>query len=139
MEVLERRLIEVVPEFEFLVMPDGALDCGARALTYPNEHIIAVEESVYHGALDGRGMDRVTLAHEIGHLFMHPAVPFTKQFSPVPMKTYESSEWQGDVFGGELLAPIRLISGKDVFEIAEEFGVSFAAARAQMNALRKIA
>lgn len=137
MDVLEKRIQELIPDFELHIEPDGSLEGKARALTFPNEHIIMVEESVYLGALAGCGMDRTTLAHELGHLFMHPAVSFAKQFESTSVKTYENSEWQSDVFGGELLAPIRLISRKTIFEVEEEFGVSFAAARAQLKALSK--
>lgn len=106
-------------------------------MTYPDQKVMLIANSVYEGAVDGVGKDRMTIAHEIGHLLLHQAVSFAKQYENDPIKTYENSEWQADVFAGELLAPIRLIGGKGLLEIAEDFGVSPSAANAQLNALKK--
>jgi len=139
MPFLEHFLYELIPGFSWDVRDDGSLDEKARALTLPEKKIILIEDSVYNGAVRGIGKDRMTVAHEIGHLLLHQSVPYAKKYDLNPIKTYESSEWQADVFAGELLAPICLISGKGIIEIAEDFGVSPSAAKAQLNALKRFA
>ena len=39
--------------------------------TFPDEHIIRIREDVYLGAVNGCGRDGMTIAHEVGHLFLH--------------------------------------------------------------------
>jgi len=43
MDVLEKHLQELIPDFELHIEPDGRLEGKARALTFPNDHIIMVE------------------------------------------------------------------------------------------------
>ncbi len=137
MPMFELELCKLIPGFFWDIRDDGSLEDTARALTCPESKTILIENSVYEGAVKGVGKDRMTIAHEIGHLLLHQSTPYAKKYDPNPIKVYENSEWQADVFAGELLAPIRLIHGKGVMEIAEDFGVSPSAAKAQLRALRK--
>ena len=138
MEFLEYRLPELFPDFCYEVRENGTLKDGARAITYPDKHIILIENSVYDGACQGIGKDRMTISHEVGHLILHTGVSLAKNYEKVDMKIYEDSEWQADVFAGELLAPIRLIKGMCPEEVAEKFQISYYAANAQLRALDKI-
>ena len=80
----------------------------------------------------------MTISHEIGHLILHTGVPLAKNYEKVDIKVYENSEWQADVFAGELLAPIRLIRDMRPEEVADKFQISYYAANAQLKALDKI-
>ncbi|MBQ7562048.1 MAG: ImmA/IrrE family metallo-endopeptidase [Synergistaceae bacterium] len=135
MDFLEHKLSMIIPDFDYEIVEDGTLK--ARAITYPDQKLIQIEEAVYNGACDHVGKDRMTISHEIGHLIMHHGVPMAKNYEQVSMKIYEDSEWQADVFAGELLAPIKLIKGMMIEDIAYECKVSYKAANAQFRALYK--
>ncbi len=105
--------------------------------TYPSRNLIRIREDVYLGAVAGRGRDRLTIAHEIGHLLLHEddAIALCRLDPGQKLKTYEDPEWQANAFGGELLASSYLIKGMSEAEVRLRCGVSSAAARCQLNAL----
>ena len=137
MTFLENTLPKLCTEFKYEIVENGTLNGGARAITYPAQLHILIEESVYDGACDGVGKDRMTIAHEVGHLFMHTGLPLAKHYEQVPVKIFENSEWQADVFAGELLAPTRLIEGMFPEQIADKFQISRKAAQTQFRAFDK--
>ncbi len=139
MEFFEHGLQELDPQFYYDIREDGSLEGGARALTYPDKHLILVEASVYDGACKGIGKDRMTIAHEVGHMVLHPGVPLARNYNICDLKLFENSEWQADVFAGELLAPIRLIGNMTAIQIIDECKVSRKAAEVQRDkALKKL-
>lgn len=137
MRFLENTIPTFFSDFDYRILDNGALKDGARAITYPDQHLILIEEAVYDGACDGIGRDRMTVSHEVGHLFLHAGVSLAKNYEQVPVRVYEDSEWQADVFAGELLAPMRLIRGMWPEQIADECQISWRAAQAQFRALNK--
>lgn len=137
MSFLENTIPEFCPKFNYDIRENGSLDGCARAITYPDKFCILIEEGVYNGACEGVGKDRMTIAHEVGHLFMHTGVPLAKNYERIPVKIFENSEWQADVFAGELLAPARLIKGMFPEQIANTCLISRKAAQAQIRALSK--
>lgn len=102
--------------------------------TVPAENRIYISENVYIGAYNGNGRDRFTIAHEVGHYFMHDerSIVFGKSNGPMPL--YRDSEWQADVFAGELLAPSYLIKRMRIDEIHKGCAVSMACAEVQLRA-----
>lgn len=103
-----------------------------------------INEDVYEGACDGDNFSRFTLAHELGHYFLHSnqALALTRmQIGPgsASHKAFEDSEWQANTFAGELLVDSRLVSQHcDCPEdISEVFGVSSQTASIQWKGLRK--
>lgn len=104
--------------------------------TYPSKNLIRIREDVYLGAVEGKGRDRLTIAHEIGHLFLHEddAIALCRLDPGQKLKPYEDPEWQANAFGGELLAPSYLIKGMSETQVQSECGVSSAAARCQLKA-----
>ena len=137
MDFLEHKLATFIPGFCYDVREDGTLKDGARALTLPDRHLVLIEASVYDGACTGLGKDRMTISHEIGHIFLHEGVSLPKKYDTIEPQIYEDAEWQADVFAGELLAPIRLIYGMSSGKVSAVFQVSQKAAEAQLRALNK--
>lgn len=75
MEVIEFALPQLIPDFEFHI--GGMKEMGeTHGLTYPQEHLLILREDIYEGALNGVGRDRMTAAHELGHLLMHRNIAF---------------------------------------------------------------
>lgn len=109
--------------FEYDIVPDNELDCEARA--FPNSNRILIRESVYDGAYYGNPRDLFTIAHEIGHMFLHreDTISFARSKGK-ELKSYENPEWQANTFAGELLAPIHLIKNLSIDEISQKCKVS---------------
>ena len=104
----------------------------AYAITYPNEKLLKIRESVYVGAVKENPRDRFTLAHELGHIILHPIervgdLKLARINDSIPI--YRNPEWQANTFAGELLAPSRLITGMDEKEISEKCKISLQAAK----------
>lgn len=133
---VENVLPELIPEFVFDICTSEEMG-DLHGETIPSKCTIRLREDVYIGACKGKGRDRFTLAHELGHLLMHDesSIVFCKLESKGKIPTYRNPEWQADVFGGELLAPSYLISNMTKKEIREECIVSGRCAKRQLQAI----
>lgn len=98
-------------------------------------HTIKIREDVYERAVRGEGRDRMTIAHEFGHLFMHSDAP--KALARGKVAVWKDPEWQASAFAGEFLVPFYLVKGMNVYEIAEKCGVSVQAANYQLSQYQK--
>lgn len=100
----------------------------AHGETLPEVPAIRIRLDVYQGAVEGRGRDRMTLAHELGHLLLHRGQPLQRVLPGQKLKPYRDPEWQADVFAAELLMPYTLASL--VTEASELQGLCDVSARA---------
>ncbi len=100
--------------------------------TYPSLKKIRIRNDVYDRACDGYGRDRLTIAHEIAHCFLHRGdkVSFARMEN-VP--AYMNPEWQANAFAGEVLAPYKCVKDMDISAISEHYGVSKQAAIIQKS------
>lgn len=133
---LENILPFLIPDFQ-VEYPTIAEMGNLHGETYPSKNLIRIREDIYLGAVAGKGRDRLTIAHEIGHLFLHEddAIALCRLEPGQKLKPYEDPEWQADAFGGELLAPSYLIKGMNETEVQARCGVSAAAAHCQLRTL----
>ena len=94
---------------------------------------VCIKQSVYEGACNGNGRDRMTIAHEIGHFLLHSLYEFKleRNFDGKKAKVCQDIEWQAKCFAGELLIPTHLMKGCSIKEIMKECGVSHCAAEYQ--------
>lgn len=139
MEVIEFALPQFLSDFEFHVASEKEMG-QTHGLTFPQNSTIILREDVYEGALSGNGRDRMTVAHEIGHLLLHKDIAFARSEPDVQIAAFESSEWQAKCFSGELLVPHHLASvwgHMSVEDIASECGVSCHAADYQKSCMKK--
>ena len=60
----------MIQGYQFEVVPVEEMG-NKHGETYPSKNLIRIREDVYIGAADGKPRDRMTVAHEIGHLFLH--------------------------------------------------------------------
>lgn len=130
---LENTLPQIITGFTLSIGTKEEMgEC--HGLTFPGKNEIRLREDVYMGAIEGKGRDRLTAAHELGHLLIHSKenVAFarteTKKIPP-----YMNPEWQADAFGGELLIPYDLTQNLTVEQITEYCGVSKRAAECQYS------
>jgi hypothetical protein len=109
-----------------------------HGLTFPERQEIRLRRDVYDGAYQGRGRDRFTLAHELGHLLLHsrPGLPRTLRDAS-QVEVFRSSEWQANTFAGSLLMPYEFLrSTPNLGAIAEACGVTIDAASTHTRLLR---
>lgn len=138
MEFMELLIPKLYEDFELQICPPAEMK-DIHGLTYPEKHVICLREDVYNGACSGLGRDRFTVAHELGHYFLHApermALAKFRGIGDVPI--YMNPEWQADTFAGELLVPSYLMSHSTAEEIVANCGVSRAAAICQIGKMKK--
>ena len=127
-KVFEYILTQIGVEFE--VVPKHEM--GAKhGETIPSENRIRIREDVYERACNGYGRDRLTMAHELGHLLLHrvETITFAREDGDIP--PYKDPEWQANAFAGELLAPYEYIKDMSIIDIASHYGITEKAASIQ--------
>lgn len=135
LEFVEHVIPRLNEDFTFLVVsPEELKDC--YGVTDINDNTIKVREDVYNRAVAGNERDLFTIAHEIGHLFLHSNQKVELARGESSMKIYESTEWQANTFAAALLMPADKIKSTDTkFTLARRFGVSLQAAELRLNKL----
>jgi putative toxin-antitoxin system, toxin component len=123
-------------KFEIIADNDPILQ-DAWAITTPHERTIRIKESVYNNACNGEPQSRFTIAHELGHLFLHHKFDetFAREKAYGYIETWRDSEWQADTFAAEILMPKDLVRGLTIEEICKNCGVSHSAAETRLRKL----
>lgn len=129
----------VFPSFSYEIVEDNYFPKNTHADTDVINQHIRIKQSVYDGAANGNGRDRMTIAHEVGHYFMicFCGFKFQRNFKREHIPAYRSPEWQAKCFAGELLIDSRLTQNLNPYEISEECGVSISAAFYQHDIMHK--
>ncbi len=127
----------IFPAFTYDIVEENELPLGAHADMNIVNQMMRIKRSVYVRACDGKGRDRMTIAHELGHFFTLCVAGFKLQrnFSGQEPKPFEDPEWQANCFAGELLMAAHLIKGMDASEVEAKCGVSYQAAMTQLSKL----
>ena len=131
---LEFYLHEVVPDFHIEVVPIVEMP-NQYALTFPKTKCIKIREDVYDGAIAGNARDRFTIAHEIGHLWLHRPgnLALARNSSKEDIPAYKDPEWQANTFAAELLLPPEGTQGLLLDEIVARYGVSYQVGNIQIK------
>ncbi len=128
-------LSELLDDFSYEVVPDDEMEANIHAETDITTGHITIKESVYDRACEGKGRDRMTIAHEIGHYFTLCFCGFKLQrcFDNEPIPAYKDPEWQAKCFAGELMMGHNVISEMSLRDIYKSCGVSLKAAKYQFK------
>lgn len=131
-------LPQAVPDFTLQICDRDVLG-DLHGVTFPERNLIQIRSDVFRRAQAGYGRDRMTLAHELGHFLLHSAPGLARQDTELTEHPlFEDSEWQADVFAGELLVAKRHVTPADTEEtVAARFGVTQVAARVQLKAFSR--
>lgn len=134
--LLEIDVPKLIPEFALVVRPDDEMG-DAEAYTEFNPPHIAVCGSVYRMAQCEDGRSRMTFAHELGHLVMHPGAVKLRSSSALSdrqTKYFESAEWQARKFAALFLVPDHIaIQFDSADQLAAACHVSSQAAQIRFN------
>lgn len=126
MDLIEHKLPLAYQSFHLDVVRPEELP-GREAEFNPTNFCIRIREPIYEAACNYDGHCRFTVAHELGHFFLHrdqtPAFGRPARDGKIP--AYKHSEWQADTFARNLLAPRQLTNGMTVPEIKTVFEVSY--------------
>ncbi len=134
LRILEFVLTSIGVELE--IVPKGDMKDN-HGETLIGKNTIKIREDVYERAYAGYGRDRLTIAHEIGHLILHrPENISLTRADNVNIPAYLNPEWQANAFAGELLAPYEVIKDKSLPEIVDTYGITYDAAKIQRNRKR---
>lgn len=125
------------------------LPTGIEGYTDFGERICAISEQTYETATSKR-RSRFTIAHEMGHVWLHAdemcgkmnEESTIKKFHRSEVRAYVNPEWQANVFAGCILMPrlnvIKLLNeGRPIKDIADTFEVSMEAARIRAEKVKK--
>lgn len=120
------------------IVDDNEFPKGKFAETEIETKTIRLSRSVYDGACEGKGFERMTIMHEVGHFEMLANSP-VKLYREVnrPVAAFEDPEWQAKCFAGEAMIDKELVRNMEPREIALQCGVSMQAAVYQWNQYQK--
>lgn len=135
------RLLDVMPTiyedvgFEYEIVDDDVLTPSVQGDMDILNNYMRIKQSVYDGAYKGKGRDRYSIAHEVGHFLLTnvAGVGLQRNLQNSYVRICEDPEWQAEVFAGELLIPMRLVKGMSPEEIVEHCKVSLSAAKTQIR------
>jgi hypothetical protein len=133
---VELRLPVLDDDATFALTDD--LGPGIHACTDVRSRCIMIHPEIYRRAGAGYGRDRMTLAHEVGHLLLHTEVQLARRIGSAPLAPFRDPEWQAKAFAGELMIPRSLYpTEKHPAEVAALLGVSTDAVLTQFSAWKR--
>jgi IrrE N-terminal-like domain len=143
LRLLEIELARLPDLGQFALIARSDSEMGdAEAYTQFNPPHIVVRNSVYQLARRRDGRSRMTLAHELGHLVMHPGASKLRTDFPDSSarkaKPYEFAEWQANKFASLFLMPLHVIRDfASAAQIAECCHVSIQAAEIRYSQIKR--
>src|SRR5690554_179481 len=125
--------------FDYIVLKDDdkIFNENDEAHTNLKTGSIYIKESVYKDLKDPSSRSHFTIAHEIGHFFLHYINGPLLSRKNKPIKAYESPEWQANQFAAELLMPYDAVKTMSIEEIYSTYKVSYKAAEVRFNKVNK--
>lgn len=123
---LENVIPQIDPTFNYCYVEESEMPNRTYAFYDPEKNTLKMSSTVYDGAVNDNGRDRFTIAHEIGHYFLHRSGIRLARSMDVPR--YCDPEWQANVFASFLLIPRDLTKFLTISEIQSKCKVSYQAA-----------
>ena len=129
-DLVERKMPILFENFRFEVVAENELP-DREAEFNPYEFCLRVREEVYEKAFARDGHCRFTIAHELGHFFLHrnQTLAFARYSENGEIPLFRNSEWQADVFARHLLVPLEMARDMTAASIAVVFEVSLEVAK----------
>ena len=120
--------------FRYEILPPEEMG-ELHGLTDPINRVIYIREDVYDNAAQGKGRDRMTIAHELAHYLLHRSIRLglARRTEGESIPRYKDPEWQATAFAAEFLMPADEIRHMSIYDIASTYGVSRQAAAFQLT------
>lgn len=135
--VVEHILPQIDDTFQMIIQDERDM-YGEYANYCPDENALNIRQDVYIAACNDDPRHRFTIAHELGHYFIHDDVTsFSRCSSQKSVPTYRDPEWQANVFGSAFLMPKSLIRGMTAFEVAKACKTSLQSAEIALKYIAK--
>lgn len=103
----------------------------------PKTNELVVRQDVYDAVCKDDTRHRFTIAHELGHYFLHDDVSFSRCQDDVEIPKYRDPEWQANVFASAFLINRDLMQGMSVPAVSKYFGVSHQAAEIAVKTAKR--
>lgn len=126
--IFETVLPEMFPEYRFIIVPKEDLDKGQYAYTSHYEKVVKIREDVYIDAYNGVARALFTIAHELGHFFLHEGEGYAFSRLEMIVPPYMRAEWQANYFAAEFLMSSDLIVNMSLEDISLKCNTSIEAA-----------
>jgi|LSQX01.1.fsa_nt_gb Zn-dependent peptidase ImmA (M78 family) len=125
--------------FNYVVLEDTneIFKSNDEAHTNIKTGTIYIKESVFKKLDDPSSRSHFTIAHELGHFFLHFINGPVLSRKTKPDKQYERPEWQADQFAAELLMPYDAVKYMSAVEIFTKYNVSYKAAETRYKRINK--
>lgn len=131
------------PQVTCIVVEDEEIENNIPARCTPDmngHYLIEVKNSVYEGAVTGKGGYRAHILHEICHAFLC-ILGFTpildRAFRNRELRPFESMEWQAKALCGEVMIPYEETAGLSIRRIMGYCKVSYDSAELRFNEFKK--
>lgn len=137
LKFVEIILPKIDPSFCFQVVENREM-IDKYASYDPLTNTMSIRSDVYDLVCANDARHRFTLAHEIGHYFLHKeGVSLARSDSSISVVAYRDPEWQANTFASELLMASHLIVGMDISEIQQKCMTSFEASKIALYNAKK--
>ncbi len=118
MQVAEIVIPQFDPTFECSVLYESEMN-GEYANYCPQSKTLNVRQDVYEAACSDDPRHRFTIAHELGHYFLHDDLTrFSRCVGDTKMPSYRDPEWQANVFASAFLMSRKMIRGMAPEDVA---------------------
>lgn len=137
MHILENVLPSLDMTFSCNVVDKSVL--GSEYANYcPETNELSIREDVYDDACNEVPRHRFTIAHELGHYFMHKDVTtFSRCDNTCKIPAYRDAEWQANFFASTFLMPPNIICNMTISDISKKCGTSRQAAEIALKNSKK--
>jgi len=131
--------VKLGDRFNFVILEDEhkRFMKNEEAHTDITNGTIYIKESVFADLENWSSRGHFTIAHEIGHYFLHHLLGSVLSRKSSPDKAYIDPEWQADQFAAEFLMPYEAVKDLNPQEIQRKYNVSLKAANVRYNKINK--
>ncbi len=135
-KIIEHIIPQMDETFQVVTLYEDEM-FGEYANYCPQTNTLSIRQDVYLAACNDDPRHRFTIAHELGHYFMHDE---STRFSRCPrnatIPSYRDPEWQANVFASSFLMPKDLIRGMSANEIVTSCKTSLQSAEIALKYIK---